>query len=140
MTLAPTPPRTPVTVMKRPPRGREDFRRLPAGDGGEMLGDEITGERLGEVFGRTQAAGDIPIGYEIGCLAHHKHAGVWLHDLREVGERRKRLILAADIDDQDTGCRRLLLGCNGNANAAAANVDGFGQGIRKTLPDCILAC
>ena len=72
--VAPTPPRTPVTVTTRPPwtasaarlRGDEQRREMPR--------DHVARERLVEIFERAQAVGHVAVEVDVVLLADHQHA------------------------------------------------------------------
>ena len=84
-------------------------RCLAAHERAEMALHDVARQRLGQVFRGAQPARDLAVELEIVHVADHEHAGIRLDHLRQLAERRQRLLLAADIDDQDARSGRSLL-------------------------------
>src|ERR1700722_1865224 len=70
---------------------------LTRDDRTEMSGHLVARQRLGQVLGRTEAAGDLAIELETVALADHKDAHIRLDNVRQLGERAQRFFLAADV-------------------------------------------
>ena len=106
---------------------------LTAHEQAEMADDLVARERLRQVVGRAQAAGDLAIEVDVVDLADDQHADIGLDDVREIAEGGQRLILAAYVHHQYLGRRLLLHRGDRVAYVAAPDVELAGHEVGQSV-------
>ena len=121
--VAPTPPRTPVIAIARPPNTPSDDGACPNTKAAEMARHLVARQRFRQIVGRAETARHLAIEVGVVQFANDQHADIRLDDMRQIAQRGQRLILAADIDHQHPRCRLLLHRCDRCAYATTADID-----------------
>ena len=131
MVVAPTPPRTPVMAIARPPSTPWVGGVCAAQERDEMARHHVARQRLGQVVGRTKAARHFAVEIDMIDVADHQHADIRLDHIGQVAERGQRLLFAADIDDQHLRRGLFLHRRDGGAHAAAADIQILARSLRS---------